>query len=114
MSDQPNILSNQHNAKCMGMALHPMVQSPNLDRPGSEGVRLTSAITQSPICTPSRVSFFSGQYPHNHGHYGTPPDTGMAPCTLPTLPGHRLPGSGRPCNPPHPPFVDGYPVARLV
>ena len=37
MSDQPNILSNQHNAKCMGMALHPMVQSPNLDRPGCRG-----------------------------------------------------------------------------
>jgi arylsulfatase len=91
MSDRPNILfilSDQHNAKCMGTAGHPLVQTPNLDRLAAEGVRFTSAITQSPICTPSRVSFFSGQYPHNHGHYGTTPDSGMAPCTLPTLPGH--------------------------
>lgn len=91
MSNRPNvlfILSDQHNAKCMGVEGHDLVRTPHLDRLASEGVRFTNAITQSPICTPARVSILSGQYPHNHGHYGTPPDSGLAPCALPTLPGH--------------------------
>lgn len=88
MSDRPNILfilSDQHNAKCMGVSGHPIVKTPNLDRLASEGVNFTNAITQNPICTPARVSFFSGQYPHNHGFFG---NEGEAPAALPTILGH--------------------------
>ena len=73
MSRQPNvlfILSDQHNAKCLGVAGHPDARTPNLDRLAGEGVRFTNCIAQNPICTPSRVSFLSGQYVHNHGYYG--------------------------------------------
>lgn len=73
MSGQPNvlfILSDQHNAKCLGVAGHPDAKTPNLDRLAAEGVRFTNCITQNPICTPSRVSFLSGQHVHNHGYYG--------------------------------------------
>jgi arylsulfatase len=86
LSRPPNvlfILSDQHNAKCLGIAGHPDVQTPNLDRLAGEGVRFTNCITQNPICTPSRVSFLSGQYVHNHGYYGL---SGPTP-RLPSLPG---------------------------
>jgi len=85
---QPNILfiiSDQHNAKCLGVSGHPDVKTPNLDTLAQEGVRFTNAITQNPICTPSRVSFFSGQYCHNHGYYGL---GGRNPGGLPNILGY--------------------------
>ncbi|MBI3974368.1 MAG: sulfatase-like hydrolase/transferase [Chloroflexi bacterium] len=88
MGERPNILfiiSDQHNPKYLGHAGHPVVKTPNLDRLAAEGVRFTTAITQNPICTPSRMSFFSGQYCHNHGYYGL---NGPNPNGLPTVLGH--------------------------
>ncbi|NQT51726.1 sulfatase-like hydrolase/transferase, partial [bacterium] len=88
MATQPNvlfILSDQHNAKVMGHQGHPDVQTPYLDRMAAEGVRFDAAITQNPICTPSRVSWLSGQYCHNHGYYGL---SGPNPRGLPTVLGH--------------------------
>jgi arylsulfatase A-like enzyme len=79
------ILSDQHNAKVLGHQGHPDVRTPNLDRMASEGVRFGCAITQNPICTPSRVSWISGQYCHNHGYYGL---SGPDPSGLPTVLGH--------------------------
>jgi arylsulfatase A-like enzyme len=64
------IISDQHQAACMGNEGHPLAITPNLDRLAAGGVRFTNAYTQNPICTPSRVSVFSGQYCHNHGMYG--------------------------------------------
>ena len=84
----PNVLfiiSDQHNAKVLGCKGHPDVQTPNLDRLAASGVRFENAITQNPICTPSRVSYLSGQYCHNHGYYGL---SGPRPANLPTLFGH--------------------------
>ena len=72
-SKTPNILflfSDQFNARCLSSAGHPDVQTPNLDRLANEGFRFENAYTQSPICTPSRVSFLSGLYPSTHGYYG--------------------------------------------
>jgi len=88
MARRPNvllILSDQHNAKVLGHKDHPDVKTPHLDRLAEEGVRFDNAITQNPICTPSRVSFFSGQYCHNHGYYGL---SGPNPGGLPTVLGH--------------------------
>jgi arylsulfatase len=88
MSPRPNILfviSDQHNAKVLGHAGHPDVRTPHLDRLASEGVRFVNAVTQNPICTPSRVSFLSGQYCHNHGYYGL---SGPNPQGLPSVLGH--------------------------
>lgn len=87
-SSRPNvlfILSDQHNAKVLGHKDHPDVKTPCLDRLASEGVRFDNAVTQNPICTPSRVSWLSGQYCHNHGYYGL---SGPNPGGLPTLLGH--------------------------
>lgn len=88
MSDRPNvllILSDQHNAKVLSHEGHPDVETPNLDRLAGQGVRFRTAITQNPICTPSRVSWMSGQYCHNHGYYGL---SGPNPRGLPTIFGH--------------------------
>jgi choline-sulfatase/uncharacterized sulfatase len=88
MADRPNVLfviSDQHNAKVLGHEGHPDVQTPHLDRMAAEGVRCNRAITQNPICTPSRVSYLSGQYPHNHGYYGL---SGPTPMGLPNIFGH--------------------------
>lgn len=79
------ILSDQHNAKVLGHQGHPQVKTPHLDRLAAEGVRFDCAITQNPICTPSRMSFLSGQYCHNHGYYGL---SGPNPGGLPTVLGH--------------------------
>lgn len=79
------ILADQHNAKVLGCKGHPDVKTPHLDRLAAEGVRFDNAITQNPICTPSRVCFLSGQYPHNHGNYGL---SGPNPRGLPTVLGH--------------------------
>ena len=88
MSLQPNILfiiSDQHNAKILGHKGHPNARTPHLDQLAAEGVRFDNAITQNPICTPSRVSFLSGQYCHNHGYYGL---SGPNPNGLPNLFSH--------------------------
>ena len=44
-----------------------LLQTPNMDRLASEGVRFSRATTVSPVCMPARASFVSGLYPHNHG-----------------------------------------------
>lgn len=63
------IISDQHQARCMGCEGHAQAITPNMDRLAREGVRFTHAYAQNPICTPSRVSILSGQYCHNHGYY---------------------------------------------
>lgn len=86
--NRPNvlvILSDQHNIKALGHMGHPDVRTPHLDKLAAEGVRFTSAVTQNPICTPSRVSWLSGQYCHNHGYYAL---SGPNPGGLPTILGH--------------------------
>ena len=79
------ILSDQHNAKVLGHKGHPNVKTPHLDGMAAEGVRFDNAISQNPVCTPSRVSYFSGQYCHNHGYYGL---SGPNPRGLPSILGH--------------------------
>ena len=87
MDRKPNILfilSDQHNAKVLGHKGHPDVKTPNLDQLAAEGVRFDNAITQNPICTPSRMCWLSGQYCHNHGYYAL---SGPRPA-LPSVFGH--------------------------
>lgn len=44
----------------------PDYRTPNLDRLASEGARFTQAYSASPVCTPSRCAFITGQYPARH------------------------------------------------
>ncbi|MBD2691200.1 sulfatase-like hydrolase/transferase [Anabaena catenula] len=38
-------------------------QTPYLDKLAKEGIRFSQAYSASPVCTPTRVSFFTGRYP---------------------------------------------------
>jgi arylsulfatase A-like enzyme len=46
---------------------HPKLHTPNIDRLAAKGVRFTRAYVQSPVCGPSRMSFYTGRYVASHG-----------------------------------------------
>lgn len=46
---------------------HPEVQTPHLDRLAKGGARFTNWYSNSPVCSPSRASLLTGQYPERHG-----------------------------------------------
>ena len=62
---RPNILwicTDQQRYDTIGALGNPHVDTPNIDRLIAEGFAFTHAYCQSPICTPSRTSFLTGQY----------------------------------------------------
>ena len=46
---------------------HPRLHTPNLDALAARGVRFDRAYVQSPVCGPSRMSYYTGRYVHAHG-----------------------------------------------
>src|SRR5262245_1400071 len=46
---------------------HPRLHTPNIDALAQRGVRFTRAYVQSPVCGPSRMSFYTGRYMGSHG-----------------------------------------------
>src|SRR5918999_4961207 len=42
-------------------------KTPNLDRLAREGVRLTDAYANGPVCTPTRAAFITGRYQQRVG-----------------------------------------------
>lgn len=46
---------------CFG---NPDTKTPNVDRLAAEGIRYSQFYVNSPICSPSRTAFTTGQYPH--------------------------------------------------
>ena len=82
----PNVVifkSDQLNAHCLGINGHQQVRTPNVDALARDGVNFTRAFVQSPICTPSRMSYLTGQYVHNHGVFGNSSHE-IVPSTLPS------------------------------
>ena len=63
---QPNILwicPDQQRYDTIHALGNEHIKTPNLDKLASEGVSFMKTYCQSPVCSPSRASFLSGQYP---------------------------------------------------
>ena len=61
------ILADDHAGYVLGASGNRMAQTPNLDRLASQGTHFRSHFCNSPVCTPSRQSFFTGQMPSMAG-----------------------------------------------
>ena len=54
----------------LSCAGHKTLQTPNIDALAARGVRFSNTYVQSPICGPSRMSFYTGRYVSSHGATG--------------------------------------------
>jgi N-acetylglucosamine-6-sulfatase len=60
------IITDDQRAEWLGVAGHPTLKTPNIDRLAHEGAILNRFFVTTPLCSPSRASFLTGQYPHTH------------------------------------------------
>ena len=63
------IMCDQLRHDYLGCAGHPTLKTPNIDALAKRGVRFSNAYVQSPICGPSRMSFYTGRYMRSHGSH---------------------------------------------
>ncbi|QHT65585.1 sulfatase [Rhodocytophaga rosea] len=57
-----------------------IVQTPNIDALGKEGIRFTQAYSSAPICSPSRAGLLTGRYQQRFGfEFLVPQNTGQKP-----------------------------------
>ena len=63
------IMCDQLRYDYLGCTGHPTLKTPNIDAMAQRGVRFSNAYVQSPICGPSRMSFYTGRYMRSHGSH---------------------------------------------
>lgn len=61
------IMCDQLRFDYLGCTGHPSIRTPNIDALAARGIRFDKAYVQSPICGPSRMSFYTGRYVRSHG-----------------------------------------------
>lgn len=68
-SRQPNIIfiiTDDQRWDSLGATGHPFVKTPHIDRLAKEGALFRNFFATTPLCSPSRASFLTGQYAHRH------------------------------------------------
>ena len=101
---RPNILyimTDRFNERCISAYGHPDVKTPVIDSLIETGVSFRNTFCQNALCQPSRVSIFSGQYPHTHGvennyvHGGPKSEMSPLPRLLRDTAGYRTGAVGK-------------------
>lgn len=68
---RPNIvifIPDQLRYDALGCSGNPQSHTPHIDALAARGTRFENAYVQHSVCSPSRVSFLTGWYPHTRGH----------------------------------------------
>ena len=66
---RPNIIfviTDDQRWDSLGVTGHSFARTPNIDRLAREGALFTNFFATTPLCSPSRASFLTGQYAHAH------------------------------------------------
>ncbi len=66
---RPNILfimTDQQRWDALGVNGNDIIQTPHVDALAKKSANFTHFFVNSPVCVPSRASFFTGRYPHAH------------------------------------------------
>lgn len=66
---RPNIiflLTDDQRAGMLGCEGHPFIKTPNIDALARGGVRFENAFIAEPVCSPSRATYFTGQFERTH------------------------------------------------
>ena len=87
---KPNIILFQTDDQrwdALGCAGNPVIQTPNMNRLASRGLRFAKAFATTPICAASRASLFTGLYERAHGYTFTKPplDRSLTDISYPLL-----------------------------
>ncbi|MGH9327450.1 MAG: sulfatase-like hydrolase/transferase [Terriglobia bacterium] len=86
---RPNILlyiADQFRGDFVGaLGLNPMGVTPHLDSISRRGVGFQNAVTNQPLCSPSRACLFTGQYATETGVWTLGPGLGTGAVTLATI-----------------------------
>lgn len=67
---RPNIIfmmTDDHAQSALSAYGNTILNTPNMDRLGREGIRFNHAFVTNSLCAPSRASFLTGLYSHSHG-----------------------------------------------
>src|SRR5947208_690022 len=64
------LLSDQQSFDMLGCYGNQQILTPNIDRLAAQGTRFSTCISNSPVCTPYRGLFFTGQHPLRTGALG--------------------------------------------
>ncbi len=73
MQKKPDILlimPDQMRGDCLSIENHPVVETPNIDRIGAEGVQFAKAYSTCASCIPARRSLLTGLHPSSNGMVG--------------------------------------------
>lgn len=98
-SEKPNILiiiTDQQNAKMMSAAGNKWLDTPNMDKLANKGLRFEKAYVTNPVCSPSRFSLFTGEYPSaiDMRHNASKLDMAALQKIIPNAMGHTFTKAG--------------------